>query len=961
MESAPLVNYGRRLVFPFVASVIFTMGNVFAARAAEPIGPRTGKWAHEVPKAMAPDPNVIWGRLDNGFRYALLPHKGVPGKVALQLVVLAGSLDERPDELGIAHYLEHLAFGGSKNFKSEDMVSLFQRLGVEYGSDVNAVTTFDYTAYRLDFRENDRALLHEGLRLFRDFGDALTLDPAIIERERRVVLAELRNRNTLSGQQQQASLPVVFRGLQFPQRTPGGSEALIAKFTREQFLGFYQRNYRPDLMVLVGAGDFDPAAMTAMVKEIFDSMVRPREPVPQRDEGKLDARSLRAGVFRITGVGSASTETASVLANPVRPDTREAHVERQRRQFVMDVFSERLRSDAVGMAGEATYDELLGNGIATASMGVPAREWAQGVLSLDQLVRLTLERGLDKEDIETLRRRQLKMATHMVDQLPTLDPGTLCEALTDSITSHTVFEGFQQRFTWMREWLERFSPAEAQQVFRGLWSPATMAFHVSGGVDMELTGDKVLQEVQKARRSGISHVMPRQRKETPFKLPRFSTPTAVIEQREIKSLGAKLMRFGNNVRLNFVSSRQEPGLVHAVVRVGSGLLEMPGNKPALKEFGLNTLLASGADHFRPEQMNALIDERFLEFGFDVSDRDAFSFRGMMAAEQIDVFLGIVADILHAPKFNSYVHSDQRLQAAMGRASGAMGMQDGLRGLTDHLFKGDARFTWGSPLDYMSMSVVDVRRWMEPSLARGYVEVTIIGDITEEAAVKSMSQTLGALKNRAEKKITATPPKPVQITADPGFTRIEFVGEQNIGLVVGTWPLTELLHVRDQAAMEVLAKVLEIRVRAEVREKLGLAYSPSAEFMPYDGFPTFSILRAQIDCAPNDTTRVAPLIVNIGTQLAEKGVSEGEFIGARGILRSQLKQAFRENSFMVNVLMRAQERPEETEEIVMLHDGLMNQITRDEVNKWAAKVLPAKNCRSAAIVPKAFVGMFEAGR
>jgi zinc protease len=251
--------------------------------------------------------------------------------------------------------------------------------------------------------------------------------------------------------------------------------------------------------------------------------------------------------------------------------------------------------------------------------------------------------------------------------------------------------------------------------------------------------------------------------------------------------------------------------------------------------------------------------------------------------------------------------------------------------------------------------------MEPSLARGYVEVTIIGDITEEAAVKSMSQTLGALKNRAEKKITATPPKPVQITADPGFTRIEFVGEQNIGLVVGTWPLTELLHVRDQAAMEVLAKVLEIRVRAEVREKLGLAYSPSAEFMPYDGFPTFSILRAQIDCAPNDTTRVAPLIVNIGTQLAEKGVSEGEFIGARGILRSQLKQAFRENSFMVNVLMRAQERPEETEEIVMLHDGLMNQITRDEVNKWAAKVLPAKNCRSAAIVPKAFVGMFEAGR
>src|SRR4051812_10381750 len=316
-----------RALFSLAVALVCTSA-AFSARAPEPIGPRYGHWAHEVPKSIAPDPRVIWGRLDNGFRYALLPHNGVPGRVALQLVVLAGSLDERPDELGIAHYIEHLAFGGSRNFKAEDMTSLFQRLGIEYGSDVNAVTTFDYTAFRLDFRENDAALVREGLRLFRDFGDGVSFDPAIIERERRVVLAELRNRNTLSGQQQQASMPVVFRGLQFPQRSPGGSEAMIQKFTREQFLKFYARNYRPDLMVLVGAGDFDPTAMTAQVRELFNDMVRPHEPIPTREEGRLDARSLRVGVFRINGVNSASVEAASVVPTLVRPDSREAHVER---------------------------------------------------------------------------------------------------------------------------------------------------------------------------------------------------------------------------------------------------------------------------------------------------------------------------------------------------------------------------------------------------------------------------------------------------------------------------------------------------------------------------------------------------------------------------------------------------------------------------------------------------------
>ena len=124
-----------------------------------------------------------------------------------------------------------------------------------------------------------------------------------------------------------------------------------------------------------------------------------------RDEGRLDTRSMRAGIFRIGGVSSASTEAASVIPAVVRPDTREVHIERQRRQFVMDVFAERLRSDTAGVGTEAVYDEILGNGVATASMSVPAEKWSEGVLALDQMVRLTLERGLDKEDIESLRRR----------------------------------------------------------------------------------------------------------------------------------------------------------------------------------------------------------------------------------------------------------------------------------------------------------------------------------------------------------------------------------------------------------------------------------------------------------------------------------------------------------------------------------------------------------------------------
>jgi zinc protease len=488
-----------------------------------------------------------------------------------------------------------------------------------------------------------------------------------------------------------------------------------------------------------------------------------------------------------------------------------------------------------------------------------------------------------------------------------------------------------------------------------------MAYHVAGGVDVELTADKVVQEIQKIRRSGPGNVLPRLQRDTRFVLPRLGAPTAVVEEQDLPEINARLLRFGNNVRLNFVASQQEPGLVRAVVRIGAGLLEMPGNKPALKEFGLNTVLASGSVHFRPQLLSALIQEHLLEFSFDIDDRDAFTFRGVMSAEHLEVFFGLIADILQAPKFNSYVHKDEKLRAAMGRASETIGMQDGLRALTDHLFAGDARFTWGSPLDYVSMSVLDVRRWMEAALKGGYLEATVVGDLTEAQAVATTSRTLGALEPRAATKVVATKPAPVKLTAPAGSTRIEFVGEQNVGLVVGTWPVSERMHMRDQAALEVLAKVLELRVRAEMREKLGLAYSPSAEFEPYDGFSGFAVLQAQIDCAPNDTSKVSPLIPTIGARLATEGLGEGEFIGARGILRSRLRQSFHENGFLSLMLMRAQERPAVVEEIVALRQGLMDKITRDEVNAWAGKILPADNCRTAEIVPKPFVGIFEVGR
>jgi len=279
-------------------------------------------------------------------------------------------------------------------------------------------------------------------------------------------------------------------------------------------------------------------------------------------------------------------------------------------------------------------------------------------------------------------------------------------------------------------------------------------------------------------------------------------------------------------------------------------------------------------------------------------------------------------------------------------------------LTDHLFKGDARFAYGTFNDYLGMSSVDVREWLETPLKNGYVEATIVGDIDQAEMLPLVTSTLGSLPDRVTTKTLLLPPEPVKLAAYPGFKRIEFVGEQNLGLVVGTWPVESELTVRDTAALYVLAKILEIRIRDEIRGNLGLAYSPSAGYSSYDGFPAFGILQATIDCAPAEATRIAHLIEEIAANISSEGTREGEFVGSRGILASQVRRAFFDNEFLISALKRAQEDPDDLQEAIEVHQGVIDTITKEEVDTWAKKLLRADNSRTAAIVPKPFVGLFQ---
>ncbi|WP_309646323.1 insulinase family protein, partial [Phenylobacterium sp.] len=156
---------------------------------------KPGEWA-QARSDLAPDPDIRFGALPNGMRYAIRKQSIPPGQAALRLRFDAGSLMETDKQQGIAHFLEHMAFNGSKTVPEGDMIKILERLGLAFGADTNASTDFDETVYKLDLPRTDDETVDTSLMLLREAAGNLTLDPAAIDRERGVVLSEERARDT---------------------------------------------------------------------------------------------------------------------------------------------------------------------------------------------------------------------------------------------------------------------------------------------------------------------------------------------------------------------------------------------------------------------------------------------------------------------------------------------------------------------------------------------------------------------------------------------------------------------------------------------------------------------------------------------------------------------------------------------------------------------------------------------
>ena len=260
------------------------------------------------------DPAIHWGRLDNGFRYALLHNAEPKGRVSARLAIRVGSIYENENQRGLAHFLEHMAFNGSRHFPSANVVEFFQRLGMGFGGDTNASTNFDRTIYQLELPDTKPATLREAFTFFADVAGGLSIDPKMIDKERGIILSEKRARDSVGLRTFLAELEFLVPDTRFPQRLPIGLEDVIKTATRERFVEFYDTWYRPERMFLVIAGDIDPAAVEPLVKELFSPLAARSPALPEPHLGIVTApASVIATLHSEPEAGSTNVNLETVV------------------------------------------------------------------------------------------------------------------------------------------------------------------------------------------------------------------------------------------------------------------------------------------------------------------------------------------------------------------------------------------------------------------------------------------------------------------------------------------------------------------------------------------------------------------------------------------------------------------------------------------------------------------------
>ncbi len=943
---------------PPVAGMSVPAGDQSPSQAASsqenvtPVAPRP--WPQER-SDIAPDKAATFGALANGLRYVIYPNAEPPKRVSLRLHISSGSLMEADDQRGIAHFLEHMVFNGSKNYTAADLVPKMQRLGISFGAHANAYTSFDETVYMLDLPDLSAGTMELAFTVMRDFADGALLSAEEIDRERGVILSEKVSRDTVGSRLMEQQFAALLPDSLVSRRFPIGTEEVIKAAPRERFLDLYQRFYTPRRMTFVVVGDIDVAEMQAKIESTFSSMVNPPVPGPEPELGVIKVpEGIETAVFADKEVSS--TEVSLIMVRPyaAQPDTAAVRAERMTLDIAHSILSRRFerlsKIEGSAVASGTASNSVLFNYLEIGSIDVTAADdrWRDAVPVLEQEFRRAIDHGFTVAELAEAKSNLLNAYEQRVKQMPTRKSESIATVLASSINDDKVFSNPETDLDLARRALDDIDLVSTHQAFRKFWEAPGHHLVLTTKEKPEGAPKDLAALYEESRGKPVEP--PAARVMQPFGYSDFGKPGTVVSRKEVKDLGITQLVLSNQVRVNLKPTEFEKGKIRLLARVGSGKLTQPKDLPMLDTFATAVFEGGGLGKHSNDDLQEILAGKNVSSTLAIGE-DAFTLSGTTTPADFTTQVQLMAASLTDPGYREealwqFQKSIPMLYQQLRHT--AAGPQQEMEAW---LHGGDSRFTIAPVAKLSSYAIPDAKRWLTPELTKGYLELTIVGDFEIEKILPDLLGTFGALPVRASAPPALPEARKIQFPNAPAAKTFTYESKIATGIATTLWKAVGVRgNQKEFRRLNILGEIYGDRLREEIREKLGASYSPNAGASGSDALEGVGYIIGQSIGTPKDIELLLKTMRDLADTFSTEGATADELDRALKPTLGQLDKSLRDNNYWLSTVLSQSQSDPKRLDLARGRDADYRSITLAEINALAKKYLGGGNALLVSIKP-----------
>ena len=893
------------------------------------------------------DKNVLWGTLDNGFRYAILKNSHPEGRVSMRLQIHAGSLMEQDYQRGWAHYLEHLAFDGSKNYPKGDLKNYFAEMGMMHGADTNAFTSFKRTVYKMDLPDNDAKVIEESLVILRDFAEGLLLEEEAVESERGVVLSELRSRDSVDTRSFMAFFNFALGDLSLvDDRFPIGTAERIKQANQLGLRNFYDTWYRPSRTTLVVVGDIDADKMESQIHDFFAPFT-PRIQTPPEEPilGTLAKGGLRLGHHEDMEASKVEVSITSLSPFLDKLDSLASREKSLLRSIGFMILDKRLNQLAeqegsplstASCYSSTNYWDLDFMELTSIWAECKPENWQKALSLIEQELRRALEYGFTEAEFKEMKIRLSESKRKAKEQFKTLENPQLSDALINSIAKGQVFLNPIEKLALLERTFSSADKEQVHQAFQKTWLNKDRLVYLAGNLKMD---NPPLQIGEVWRASLSKTVSPPQKKEIKtWTYNEFGPSGKVIRETYKKDLGIWQLVLDNQIRFNFKQTDFKADQVIWSAQISGGKFFFGKENTAQATFAQAAFLSGGLARFKQDELLEILAGKDPNISFNL-DWDNLSLEGSGSKRsletQLQLLTAYISDAGYRPdRLEKLREVYQQDKASSKREVEGVFADEAL----PYIFKNNPYFLSPSTQAFQAVNFQELKAILNKQLQKAYLEISIVGDIDYKVAKSYILKTLGALdareaspinyKKQAEDLAWITPKNQEKI--------FEVDSALDKAMSAAFWIFADSKNMSERRRERVLASIFAERLNEEVRERLGEGYGPHALARRLEAFGQKGYLTASNISSTDKAKEVAQIIASMGGELKKGNISEEELKRVLLPILNFLKIYLKDNSYWLRVLKDSQRIPSRLADARTLKDDYKS-ITLKEINTLAKKV------------------------